>query len=143
MDASKLKNAVEYLSSPPYLSTSSSGEKTEDELLLQLFNIDNLVSGWLTKCQEGLPNWNSWISQCEGLMNQAMCEINTLGFATIEQLYEEYKKIELSKPKCITGFDGFIVFGDCVKWILDFYQVNCSLHSLFLTIVSVLLPFPL
>jgi hypothetical protein len=139
VDASELKNAVEYLSSPPYLSasaaSSSSMEKTEDELFLQLFEIDHLVSGWLKKCQESLSNWNSWLSQCEGLMTRTMNDITSdiiaNGFSVIEQLFEEYKKTELSKPRYIIGFDGFIVFGDCLKWILDFYQVSCPLSFCF------------
>ncbi len=135
IDISELNNTIEYLSTPPYSPETKEGAENSETLeddcnFLRLYGVHDLVRHWLDKCRDGKASWGKWLKNVEKLTNSLRDEFpmnfNHENITIAQQKFEEFKTIELQKPISISGFDGLVVLGDILKWILEFLQ---ALHN--------------
>jgi hypothetical protein len=138
IDISELNNAIEYLTSPPLIvSSEPNHEKSPEEEAVETWEINKLAEEWVRKCYEIKEKSDLWIKRMEELSKHVIVGLDqTLTLSHLEQIqsdFETYKKLELAKLPNITMFDACVCFGDCLKWILDFFQVSsCSSFILLL-----------
>jgi hypothetical protein len=137
LDISELYNALDYLNSPPFASNPNTLDKSDEEETLILLGFPSFLNSWIEKCHEMKDKCNKWLEKVASLSDE-ICQtldhtLSQTHIQLVQEFFERFKKLELEKFSNISIFDAFICFGDCLKWILDFYQVlHNSLYNDFL-----------